>query len=108
MKTKFNFELFRQKMNSKIQSTYYNICTDYFKDIKVHAENEDLDQVEILTITIRQMESASEEQEIKIREAKCLMDVLEITLFNDRVGNVFFEDEDAITDLMGECYSYPL
>ena len=70
MKKQFNFELFRQKISSKIKSTYYDICTDYFKDIKVHAENEDLDQVEILTIAIRQMESASEEQEIKIREAK--------------------------------------
>lgn len=108
MKKQFNFELFRQKMHSRLRASYYDTCTDFFKEIKVNAENEDLDQVELLINSIRQMEAISEEQEKKMREAKCLMDVLETTLFNDAVGNIFFEDEDTITELMGECYSYPL
>lgn len=108
MKKQFNFELFRQKMLSRVKSSYYDTCTDFFKDIKVNAENEDLDQVELLINSIRQMETCSEEQIKRITESKCLMDVLETTLFNDAVGNIFFEDEDTITELMGECYSYPL
>lgn len=108
MKKQFNFELFKQKMLIKVKSSYYDTCTDFFKEIKAQAQNEDLDQVEILTNSIRQMETCSEEQVKRITESKGIMDVLETTLFNDTVGNIFFEDEDTITDLVGECYSYPL
>jgi hypothetical protein len=104
MKTKFNFELFKQKMLQKVRSSYYDVCTDYFKEIKVHAYDEDLDQIELMTCAIRQMESCSEEQIKKIEESKGIMDVLEVTLFNNTPGNIFFEDEDVITEIMGECY----
>lgn len=105
MKKQFNFGLFKQKMFDKVKSSYYDVCTDYFKEIKVNANNEDLDQVELLANTIRQMESCSEEQEKKIANATCLMDILEITLFNNTVGNIFYEDEDTIIGIMGECYA---
>ena len=108
MKKQFNFGLFKQKMFDRVKSTYCDICTDYFKDIKVQANHEDLDQVEMMVSSIRLMESCSEEQEDKIVAATSVMDILETTLFNDRAGNVFFEDEDTIIDIMGECYSYPL
>ena len=107
MKKQFNFELFKQKVLSKVKSTYYDTCTDFFKEIKTQANMEDLDQVEMLVSSIRQMEICSEEQIKRINESKGVMDILEVTLFNDAPGNIFFEDEDAIVDLMGECYSYP-
>jgi len=106
MKRQFNFGLFKQKMFDKVKSSYYDVCTDFFKDIKTHANNEDLDQVEMLANSIRQMEICSEEQEKKIANATCFMDILEITLFNDTAGNIFYEDEDMVTDIMGECYTY--
>jgi predicted lipid-binding transport protein (Tim44 family) len=105
MKKQFNFGLFKQKMFDRVKSSYYDVCTDYFKEIKVNANNEDLDQVEMLAISIRQMELCSVEQENKIAHATCLMDILEITLFNDTVGNIFYEDEDTIIDIMGKCYT---
>jgi hypothetical protein len=105
MKRQFNFGLFKQKMFDKVKSSYYDVCTDYFKEIKVNANNEDLDQVEMLAVSIRQMESCSEEQEKKIANATCIMDILEITLFNDTVGNIFYEDENTIIGIMGECYA---
>jgi hypothetical protein len=105
MKKQFNFDLFKQKMFDKVKSTYYEVCTDHFKYIKIYANNEDLDQVELLANTIRQMETCSEEQEKKITNAKCTMDILEITLFDNTPGNIFFEDEDIIIDIIGECYT---
>jgi hypothetical protein len=105
MKKQFNFGLFKQKMFDRVKSSYYDVCTDFFKDIKTHANNEDLDQVEMLANSIRQMETCSKEQEKKIANAICLMDILEITLFNDTAGNIFYEDEDTITSIMGECYA---
>jgi hypothetical protein len=92
-------------MFDKVKSSYYDVCTDFFKDIKVHANNEDLDQVEMLVNSIRQMETCSVEQEKKIANATNVMDILEITLFNSTVGNIFYEDEDTIISVMGECYA---
>jgi hypothetical protein len=107
MKRQFNFGLFKQKMFDKVKSSYYDVCTDFFKDIKTHANNEDLDQVEMLANSIRQMEICSEEQEKKIANATCVMTILEITLFNDTAGNIFFEDEDTILYILSECYQDP-
>jgi len=105
MKRQFNFGLFKQKMFDKVKKSYYDRCSEYFAEIKTQANMEDLDQVEMLANSIRQMETCSEEQEKKIANATCLMDILEITLFNDTAGNIFYEDEDIITDIMGECYA---
>jgi hypothetical protein len=103
MKIQYNFSDAKQRVIDLIKEQSYEYCTTMLKEIKYAAGNEDIDNIEMLTNSIRQVEVVSEEQIKAVTNANCISDILLATSDLGRPGNVLYEGEDLVLKAIFDC-----
>lgn len=103
MKIEYNFNDAKQRVINLIKEQSYEYCTIILKEIKYAANNEDIDNIEMLTNSIRLAETVSEDQIKAVDNAACITDILIATADLDRPGNVLYEGEDLVLNAIFDC-----
>jgi hypothetical protein len=108
MKIQYSFSDAKQRVIDLIKEQSYEYCTIILKEIKYAANNEDIDNIEMLTNSIRLAETVSEDQIKAVDNAACITDILIATADLDRPGNVLYEGEDLVLKAIFDCEFEPV
>lgn len=86
----------KQRVILLVKQYTYDYCSDMLKEIKAAAAANSIDDVEMFVTIIRQAEEVSERQVKAVENARSITEILNATVYNDTVGNVLYECDDAV------------
>ena len=98
-----NYSEAKQRLIKLVKSNTYDFCSDMLLEIRKHAENESIDDIESCLMALRQAENQSNEMVYKIENANSIGDMILATSDNDSVGNVLYENEEIVLEAIFGC-----